>query len=76
MKIQFSFPNGYNSDITNARENDEFEVWVNTKFGNRIRDLISNDFRLEITDAYFIVDFTYEDDGEKFLKTFGGREIG
>lgn len=75
MKVQFSFPNGYNSEITNARENGEFETWVNSKFRNRIRDLISDDFTLEITDAYFIVDFTYEDDGLAFLKTFGGRAV-
>lgn len=75
MKVQFSFPNGYNSDITNARENGEFEAWVNAKFGKRIRDLISDDFKLEITDTYFIAGFTYEDDGIAFLKTFGGRAV-
>mgnify|MGYP004709586511 CR=1 FL=1 len=75
MKVQFSFPNGYNSDITNARENGEFEAWVNAKFGKRIRDLISDDFTLEISDAYFIVNFTYEDDAFAFLRIFGGRAV-
>lgn len=76
MKLRFNFPNGYNSEITKARENDEFDQWVNTKFGNRIRDLISDDFTLEIAEAFFTADFTYEDDGYAFLKNFGGREIG
>ncbi|WP_146258707.1 hypothetical protein [Agrobacterium rosae] len=74
MKVKYDFPRGYSSEMTNARENNEFEAWVNGKFGSRIRDLISEDFTLNISDSFFEVDFTYEDDAHAFLKLFGGRE--
>ncbi|KQY14419.1 hypothetical protein [Rhizobium sp. Root482] len=76
MKIQFSFPRGYEADMTKAREDNDFHAWVDGKFGARIRDLISNDFTMEISETNFIADFVYEDDAIAFLNLFGGRIIG
>lgn len=73
MKIFYSFPRGYSSEITKAREDNEFEAWVDGKFGKFIRDTISDAFIMEIGDAGFSVDFVYEDDAFAFLKTLGGR---
>jgi len=60
--------------MTAARENNDFEGWVNRKFGSRVAEVISTDFTLKIDPAFFEIDFTYEDDAHAFLKTFGGRE--
>ncbi|MGQ3209529.1 hypothetical protein [Shinella sp.] len=75
MKVRFDFPRGYLAEMTQAREENDFDGWVDRKFGERIRDLISNDFTLAITAKDFVADFTYEDDAYAFLKTFGGRAI-
>ncbi|WP_276118298.1 hypothetical protein [Pararhizobium qamdonense] len=73
MKLFYSFPRGYSSEITKAREDNEFDAWVDGKFGKFIRETISDDFIMEIGDAGFSVDFVYETDGDVFLKTLGGR---
>ena len=75
MKIYYQLPNGYRSDINKAREDGVLNEWVDGKFGERIRNLISNDFVMNIDDRSFTVDFVYEDDGIAFLKLFGGRVI-
>ena len=67
--------NGYRSAIQEARENGEFETWIDSKFGSRIRDLVSTDFTMTIEDNGFVVDFWVEDDAREFLKHFGGRII-
>lgn len=61
--------------MTEARLNGDFDPWVEAKFGDRMRDLISDDFTLDIQDSHFVADFTYEDDALAFLKLFGGRVI-
>ncbi|MFD1326761.1 hypothetical protein [Mycoplana ramosa] len=74
MRIRFFIPqNGYSAEITKSREDGEYPIWVNRKFGTRIRELISDDFTIEVQDDGFIADFVYEDDAYAFLKTFGGR---
>lgn len=75
MKITFQFPNGYAAEMTAAKEQNNFEGWVNTKFADRIRLLITDDFTLDIHDDHFIADFTYEDDGIAFIALIGGRQI-
>lgn len=75
MKIQYSFPRGYEADMNRAREESAFHDWVDAKFGARIRDLISDDFTMDIQESHFVADFTYEDDAVQFLKLFGGRTI-
>lgn len=76
MKVTFNIPaNGYRSEVTNANETGAYPEWVDAKFGGRIRELISDDFTLDIQPGFFTVDFTYEDDGIAFLNTFGGRVI-
>jgi hypothetical protein len=76
MKIQYSFPRGYSADMTKAREDNEFDAWVDGKFGARIRELISDDFTMVIETGSFSVDFTYADDAISFLELFGGRIDG
>lgn len=61
--------------MTNARENNEFEAWVNGKFGSRITDLISKDFVLDIQEDHFKVSFSAWEDGLHFMKLFGGRTL-
>lgn len=75
MKIAYNLPNGYNSEITQARENSDLSGWIDRKYGARIRELISNDFKFDISENSFVVDFVHDDDGLQFLKLFGGREI-
>lgn len=75
MKVQLNFPNGYSADITKAREDNDFDGWVDRKFGNCIRELISNDFTLDVQDTHFVADFTYEDDAIAMTKKIGGRAI-
>lgn len=75
MKIQFNYPRGYLSEMTQAREEGNFDQWVNSKFGDRIKLLISDDFTIDIQEQFFIVDFTYEDDGFAFISLIGGREV-
>ena len=75
MKIKFSFPRGYSADIKQAQENNEFDAWVDGKFGKFIRETISDDFIMEIEETGFSVDFVYETDGDVFLKNLGGRII-
>lgn len=75
MKIQYNFPNGYSAEMTNARETGDIEGWVDRKFGERIRTLISDDFTIDIQDTCFVVDFPFEDDGLAFLTMIGGRTV-
>jgi hypothetical protein len=81
MKVKFEIPaNGYKADMIQAREDNVFPEWVDRKIGDRIRDLISEDFMFDIqtqnekyNQHFIIIDFTYEDDAFAFLKLFGGR---
>jgi hypothetical protein len=76
VKIRFNLPiNGYKADIQQAREDNAFDEWIDRRFGDRIRDVISNDFTMIIEENSFIVDFTYGDDSDQFLRTFGGRIV-
>lgn len=75
MKIAYYFPNGYAADITAAREKNDFDGWINRKFGDRIRTLISDDFTIESHDDHFEISFPFEDDAFAFLALIGGREI-
>lgn len=75
MKVRYSLPRGYSADITDARENNDFDGWIDRKFGAFIRDTIASDFTMEIDDTGFTVDFVFETDGDVFLKTVGGRIV-
>jgi hypothetical protein len=75
MKIRFTFPRGYSADITEAREDNNFDGWVDGKFGKFIRETISTDYVMEVDESGFTVDFVYETDGDAFLKTLGGRIV-
>lgn len=76
MKIQFHLPKqGYKAEITQANDEGDFSGWIDRKFGNRIREVISPDFTLTNDADSFTVDFTYADDGFEFLKLFGGRVV-
>ena len=75
MKIHFHLPRGYEADATKAREDRDFDGWIERKFGTRIRELISDDFTIEAGKDHFVIEFVYEDDGRAFLKNIGGREL-
>lgn len=75
MRILYHYPKGYSSDITHAKEINDLNGWVNRKFGDRIRLLISDDFAIDVQDDHFVVDFTYQDDSDAFLALIGGKEI-
>lgn len=51
--------------------------WVGIKFGSWInRNITDSEYRFtEVSSDWFDVDFTYEDDGKKFLKLLGGRNL-
>lgn len=52
------------------------EQWIAGKFGTWISENIGNDFT--ITDANsngFLVEFTYEDDADDFLRKLGGYQV-
>lgn len=75
-KVKYTLPNGYSADITAAKEAGSFDEWINKKFGDRIRILITEDeFTFDIHDDHFVVDFTYEDDADMFVTLIGGRII-
>jgi hypothetical protein len=74
--VQFNIPqNGYKSDIKQALESGNYAEWVDAKFGARIRELISEDFTLDVQPGFFIADFLNETDAFNFIKTFGGRAV-
>lgn len=77
MKITFQFPKGYAAEMTAAKEKNDFTGWVNAKFADRIRLLITDDFTLDIHDDHFVVHFadSDSDDGVAFLALIGGRQI-
>ena len=76
MRIRFHIPqNGYSAEIAKSRENGEYPIWVDRKFGSFIRDQISGDFTLEVEETGFVVDFVYEDDGTAFRKLLGGVTV-
>lgn len=75
MKIHFHLPRGYEADVTKAREDDDFDGWIDRKFGTRIRELISDDFTIAAGIDHFVIDFTYGDDAYAFTKIIGGKII-
>lgn len=74
-KIQFNLPNGYSAEITAAKESGTFNQWIDDKFADRIRLLITDDFAFDIHDDHFVVDFADDDDCVAFLALIGGRKI-
>lgn len=75
MQVIFHLPRGYDAAIKQAREDNNYTEWIDSKFGSKIREFISEDFNLAVDEGFFTVDFAYEDDAVAFLKTFGGRAI-
>lgn len=75
MQVIFHLPRGYDAAIKQAKEDNIYAEWIESKFGSKIRELISEDFNLAVDEGFFTVDFTYEDDALAFLKTFGGRAV-
>lgn len=75
MQVIFHLPRGYDAAIKQAKEDNIYTEWIESKFGSKIRELISEDFKLAVDEGFFTVDFTYEDDALAFLKTFGGRAV-
>lgn len=75
MQVIFHLPRGYDAAIKQAKEDNVYAEWIDSKFGSKIRELISEDFNLAVDEGFFMVDFTYEDDALAFLKTFGGRAV-
>lgn len=75
MQVIFHLPRGYDAAIKQAKEDNDYAEWIDSKFGSKIRELISEDFNLAVDEGFFTVDFTYEDDALAFLKTFGGRAV-
>lgn len=75
MRVQFNLPNGYSADITAAKEGGTFNQWIDAKFADRIRLLITDDFTLDIHDDHFVVDFADSGDGVAFMALIGGRKI-
>lgn len=76
MKVIFNLPNGYKAEIENARADNDFDGWIDRKFGAKIRELITeNEFTITTDKDSFVVEFTYADDGIAFLKLIGGRII-
>jgi hypothetical protein len=75
VKITFQFPNGYAAEMTAAKEQNDFEGWVNAKFADRIRLLITDDFTFDIHDDHFVVHFADSGDGVAFMALIGGREL-
>ncbi|GAA5657120.1 hypothetical protein Brsp06_03494 [Brucella sp. NBRC 13694] len=50
--------------------------WIDHKFGQFVRDNISNDFTIPQTDTNkFVIDFTYESDADTFVKLLGGYRM-
>lgn len=74
MQVIFHLPRGYDAAIKQAKEDGIYADWIDEKFGAKVRELISDDFSIEVADGSFTIDFVYEDDAHVFLKTFGGRE--
>ncbi|WVT74008.1 hypothetical protein QM996_02520 [Sinorhizobium chiapasense] len=52
------------------------QQWVQMRFGSWITDNISKDYYFVSTsDKQFVIDFTYGDDGNLFIKKLGGHEL-
>jgi hypothetical protein len=76
MKVIFNLPNGYKAEIESARAENDFDGWIDRKFGAKIRELITeNEFTIVSGDDSFVVDFTYGDDASAFTRLIGGRII-
>lgn len=75
MQVIFHLPRGYEAEITQAKADNIYAEWIDSKFGTMVRELISEDFNLAVDEGFFTVNFTYEDDALSFLKTFGGRAV-
>lgn len=76
MKVQFFLPiNGYRSEIAEARLANDFEGWIQRKFGSAIRREITDDFTMNIDGDSFIADFADDENAWSFLRTFGGRIV-
>ncbi|AYD00927.1 hypothetical protein [Neorhizobium sp. NCHU2750] len=75
-KVNYTLPNGYSADITAAKEAGSFDDWIDKKFGDRIRVLITeDDFTIDVQDDHFVVDFAEDDDALAFVTLIGGRII-
>lgn len=87
MKIQYEIagghkrgPNGLNDYVRanpGLTQNEAAAQWVDTKFGQWIKDNITEtEFSItDITVNGFIVEFTYASDAHDFRRELGGREL-
>ncbi|XUY28546.1 hypothetical protein RMR21_015630 [Agrobacterium sp. rho-8.1] len=86
MKIQYEIAEGHKRGENGLNEylktnpgisaKDATTQWIEKRFGAWITTIISGDYKFQQTSSKsFIVDFTYEDDGRKFLAMLGGHEM-
>jgi hypothetical protein len=84
MKILFHIANGHknsriayavdaDANMTRLRATQEF---VDAVYAQWVRDELGNDFVIhEVTEDYFVFDFTYQDDADAFLRVHGGKPM-
>lgn len=86
MKIQYEIAEGHKRGENGLNEylkinpgipkSDAITQWIEKRFGLWITTTISEDYSFEQTSSKsFIIDFTYDDDGHKFLAMLGGHEM-
>ncbi|MGV1751532.1 hypothetical protein [Agrobacterium sp. CG674] len=86
MKIQYEIAEGHKRGENGLNEylkinpgiaaEEATTQWIEKRFGTWITTTISEDYKFEQTSSKsFVVDFTYDDDGRKFLAMLGGHEM-
>lgn len=86
MRVQYEIANGhrrgenglleYIKSNPGTTKETAISQWVDAKFGAFIRTTISEDFTIPMTTEFnFVIDFTYEDDADDFVKQLGGHKV-